>query len=77
MEDYIQQNYFLQLTQLHSLKNFNSFLKAPCRVDMYSGPFEDTQFDAVVDVETSADESMDTGTLYFHSNYYVITKYRC
>ena len=77
MEDYIQQKYFLQLTQLHSLKNFNSFLKAPCHVDMYSGPFEDTQFDAVVDVETSADESMDTGTLYFHSNYYVITKYRC
>lgn len=69
MEDYIQKKNFLQLTQVHSLKNFNSLLKAPCHVDMFSGPFEDTQFDAVVDVETSADESMDTGTLYFLSNY--------
>lgn len=56
------------------MTNFNSFLKAPCHVDMYSGPFEDTQFDAVVDVETSADESVDTGTLYFCFNYYLITR---
>ena len=31
---------------------------------MYEGPFDDTQFDAVVDVETCND-GMDTGTSAF------------
>ena len=43
---------------------------------MCSGPFEDTQFDAVVDVETSSDENMDTGT-YFHLPPTVTTRYYC
>jgi len=44
-------------------ENFSSFLTAPCHVDTYSWPFEDTQFDAVVDVETS-DDTKDTGVIF-------------
>ena len=41
---------------------FLNFLStAPCNVDMFSGPFDDTQFDAVVDVET-CDDGIDAGT---------------
>ncbi|XP_068671729.1 ETS-related transcription factor Elf-4-like [Montipora foliosa] len=35
-------------------------IEAPCHADPYFGPFEDSQFDAVVDVETSPDDSMET-----------------
>ena len=35
-------------------------MAAPQHVDLCPGPFEDTQFDAVVDVETS-DDCMDNG----------------
>ena len=35
---------------------------APSSVDMFSGPFDDTQFDAVVDVETCDDGIDLTGT---------------
>lgn len=35
-------------------------MTAPQHVDLCPGPFEDTQFDAVVDVETS-DDCMDNG----------------
>lgn len=49
-------------------------MTAPQHVDLCPGPFEDTQFDAVVDVETS-DDCMDNGgkpylSLFFflHSN---------
>ncbi|XP_067044706.1 ETS-related transcription factor Elf-4-like isoform X2 [Acropora muricata] len=35
-------------------------IEAPADVDPYLGPFEDTQFDAVVDVETSPDDSPDS-----------------
>lgn len=48
--------------------NFNYFyflvsllLTAPGYVDLCPGPFEDTQFDAVIDVETSDDCMDDEG----------------
>ena len=50
--------------------NFNYFyflvsllLTAPSYVDLCPGPFEDTQFDAVVDVETSDDCMDDEGII--------------
>lgn len=39
----------------------NFISTAPCNVDIFSGPFDDTQFDAVVDVET-CDDGIDAGT---------------
>lgn len=36
-------------------------LTAPSYVDLSPGPFEDTQFDAVIDVETSDDCMDDEG----------------
>ena len=38
-------------------------LTAPSYVDLCPGPFEDTQFDAVIDVETS-DDCMDDEGIY-------------
>ena len=38
-------------------------LTAPSFVDLCPGPFEDTQFDAVIDVETS-DDCMDDKGIY-------------
>lgn len=38
-------------------------LTAPSYVDFCPGPFEDTQFDAVIDVETS-DDCMDDEGIY-------------
>jgi len=55
--------------------NFNYFyflvsllLTAPGYVDLCPGPFEDTQFDAVIDVETSDDCMDDEGNNYYCYN---------
>ena len=41
-------------------------LTAPGYVDLCPGPFEDTQFDAVIDVETSDDCLDDEGTVFYY-----------
>ena len=48
--------YFLKIINI--FLNIFLLITAPQHVDLCPGPFEDTQFDAVVDVETS-EECMD------------------
>lgn len=51
----------ITIEAIQDLLHANGYpIEAPCHTDFCSGPFEDTQFDAVVDVETSDEDSMDT-----------------
>ncbi|XP_078348376.1 uncharacterized protein LOC144633369 [Oculina patagonica] len=55
----------ITIEAIQDLLHANGFpIEAPGFVDMCPGPFEDTQFDAVIDVETS-DDCMDNEELKF------------
>lgn len=51
-------------------------LTAPGYVDLCPGPFEDTQFDAVIDVETSDDCLDDEGTVFYYIFLLLVYKQR-